>query len=114
MKFVLPKNEILRDKKEFNRIFSIGRWVKGRFLVLYFLPSEERKVGFAVSKKVSTNVEKNRIRRRLRELYRLNKDLFPENGHFIILGFKDVSDCSWSDLQRDLRTALRELRENLG
>jgi ribonuclease P protein component len=43
--------------------------------------------GFTVSKKVGTAAERNRVRRRLREIVRRNAALLPESGHdYVLIG----------------------------
>lgn len=43
--------------------------------------------GFTVSKKVGTATERNRVRRRLREIVRRNAALLPQSGHdYVLIG----------------------------
>lgn len=114
LSYNLTKDEILKNKKLYNKIFLTGNWVKGKHIVIYYVHSESRKVGFAVSKKVPTNVAKNRIKRRLRELYRLKKDIFPEKGYFVILGFDSAKDCTQADLEEDYISILKEVKKRVG
>lgn len=107
----LSKSEILRRKSDFRIIFSSGGRILGRWMAIYFLPAPERKVGFAVSSKVSTKALRNRIKRRLRELYRLNKEKFPERGRIVVFGYKNAGDCSFSLLESDLLGILKKLRD---
>jgi ribonuclease P protein component len=107
----LSKREILRRKEDFNEIFRKGRWIGGKFIVIYYLCSEDRKIGFTVPKKVPNKVLKNRIKRKLRELYRTQKDLFPPKGHMILHGQLTVIDASYDDLLIDLKSVLMKLKK---
>lgn len=93
-KFNLPKDEIIRGKENFNQIFKFGTVINENHVSIIFLKAESRKVGFVVTKKVKKAVDRNRYKRLLREIYRLNKDKFPEKG-YIILFAKGTSDNFW-------------------
>ena len=73
--FELNKSEILRDKRDFNDVYSNGRSYVNKNLVIYVLNDENYngKVGFAAGKKLGGAVVRNRVKRLLREAYRLNK-----------------------------------------
>ena len=45
--------------------------------------------------------------RKLREFYRLNKDLFAENGHYFLLVRAPVED--WGEFERKLKGLLKKL-----
>ncbi len=90
-KFGLPKDEILKGKNNFNRIFKFGTIISGYNVSLTFLKSDVRKVGFVVTKKIKRAVVRNRYKRLLREVYRINKAKFPEKA-YIILFAKGKSD----------------------
>lgn len=84
-KFDLPKTEILRGKENFDLIFKKGKTVSSNLVSIIYLKAETRKIGFVVSKKVKKAVVRNRYKRLLREIYRLNKNKFPEKGYIILL-----------------------------
>ena len=84
----LPKNEILRGKKSFSLVFSGGDVVYGHALSLRFLPEEQRRVAFAVSKKAGNSVKRNRIKRLLREVYRKNRESIGNFWIIFIVGRK--------------------------
>ncbi len=89
--FGLAKNEILKCKNNFNKIFKFGSVFSGHNVSINFLKTDNKKVGFAVTKKIKQAVVRNRYKRLLREVYRLNKTKFPDKGH-IILFAKGRSD----------------------
>lgn len=84
----LKKNEVLRGKKKFQRIFTKGHTFKGEHVSCKFFldPSSCEssipyfKVGFVVTRKVKRAVDRNRIKRLLREAYRLNKEIIFCHG----------------------------------
>jgi len=77
-KYGLPKTERLKKKREIRRLFSKGsRFSRGNLVIIY-RPGEGRKAGFVASKEIGGSVKRNRIRRILREAYRMNKDIFKD------------------------------------
>ena len=94
-KFNLSKDEILRRKDDFNQIFKFGKVIKGNHVSIIFLKADSRKIGFVVSRRIKKAVVRNRYKRVLREIYRLNKDKFPEQG-YIILVAKGISENFWT------------------
>jgi ribonuclease P protein component len=78
-------DNILKKEKDFNKVFKSGKRAFSDTVTLYYLPSTEFKVGFAVSKKHGTSVKRNRIKRLLREAFRsFSFENYPE-FFFVIL-----------------------------
>ena len=70
---MLPKQNRLKLKKDFERIFKQGKGYKQNFLFLKVLENglKETRFGFIVSKKISKKaVIRNKLKRRLREVIR--------------------------------------------
>ncbi|WP_264559994.1 ribonuclease P protein component [Flavobacterium sp. N2270] len=85
MAFTYPKNEKLKSKKTIGLLFSEGQSVSKYPLRLVYAENlfeneELIKFGVSVSKKYFKNaVDRNRLKRILRECYRLNKNILSEN-----------------------------------
>ncbi len=105
--FKLPKKEILRGKDNFNRVFEFGTVISGSNVSIIYLKADTRKVGFVVAKKVKKAVVRNRFRRLLREIYRLNKESFPEKGHIIL--FTKGKSNNFFVLQNEILELLNNL-----
>jgi len=79
----LPKKERLKGKQVFKAVFSKGKRVNHGNLTIVYLPAEQPSAGFIASKHIGGAVKRNRVKRILREAYRMNKDLFT--GLFVVL-----------------------------
>jgi len=65
----------LRKNHEFKRLYNKGKSAASQIAVVYFRRNgrAENRLGITVSAKLGGAVQRNRIRRRLKEIYRLNE-----------------------------------------
>jgi len=67
------------------------------------------RLGLTVGKKVGGSVVRNRVKRRLREAYRLNRERFP-TGYDIVIGAKpSAAQAPYREILADLLAALSRL-----
>ena len=76
----------LKKDCDFRKVYKHGKSFANRYLVMYILEnkSDSTRVGISVSKKVGNAITRNKIRRRIKEAYRLNIDENVKNGYDII------------------------------
>lgn len=68
------------------------------------MPDEAPRVGFTVTKKQGNAVERNRMRRRLKEAVRLSAGFAMEPGHdYVVVARRDVLGASFEALQAGLK-----------
>ncbi|MFA5228326.1 MAG: ribonuclease P protein component [Candidatus Paceibacterota bacterium] len=105
---MLPKENRLKKKKEFEAIFENGRIKKGKNIIVRYLGNgtEETKVGFIVSKKVSKKaVERNKIKRQLREA---TKQTDLKRGlSIIIIALSTIKDVPYGGIEEDVKKTLK-------
>lgn len=88
----MEKELRLRKNKDFQRVFKKGRAFRNRqFTMLAYRNVDfQTRIGFTVTTKYGTAVERNRIKRRLREIIRTNKkDIL--HGYDIVLIPKQIT-----------------------
>jgi ribonuclease P protein component len=68
------------------------------------------RVGFTVTRKVGTAVERNRIRRRLRALIDASAAIDPQDARDLVLvGRRNALDRGFGEMLDDLRSAMKRL-----
>lgn len=85
----------------FRRLYHTGASANS-FLVLYAKAnkSDMNRVGITVSKKLGHAVVRNRIRRRLREIYRLNEDQFQPGWDIVVVARSRCVDADFTSLTK--------------
>lgn len=110
--FRFTKAEHLTRKKEFERVFHEGRVFKNTLMVLYAAPNEHQnsRLGLVVSRKVGNAVQRNRVKRLLRECYRLNKHLLTSHVDIIAIPRQPFSpDLKLSDIEDGFKKLLLQI-----
>lgn len=78
----------LSRSRDFDAVYRQGRSVSSRFLVLYWFPQEEPaapRFGFSVPKAVGGAVERNKIKRQLRDVWRTRLERVPEGHDYVLI-----------------------------
>ena len=71
----------------FRRLYQKGKSAANKYLVIYCRRngSEENRIGYTISAKLGHAVVRNRVRRRLREIYRLNEHKFRPGFDLVVV-----------------------------
>jgi len=78
----------LSRSRDFETVYRQGRSVSSRFLVLYWFPQEEAaspRFGFSVPRSVGGAVERNKIKRQLREVWRERLERVPSGNDYVLI-----------------------------
>ncbi|MCW5206479.1 ribonuclease P protein component [Desulfobulbus sp. F5] len=78
-RFALPKSCLLRKTGEYNLVYRNGRRLRGQGFTLVCLSSNLpfSRLGISVQVKTGGSVRRNRIKRIIRETFRLHRQIFP-------------------------------------
>jgi ribonuclease P protein component len=99
----------LRKRREFEECYASGVRVSGRLLQVFLRPaSDAARLGVSVPKRVGNAVARNRVRRRLRELFRRNRRLFERSPVALVVNARPAAaKATFSDLAREYRDSVR-------
>jgi ribonuclease P protein component len=113
MDFKFTRQERLTKKKEFEKVFQEGKVIKDGRIVLYVMPNSlgVSRLGLVVSRKVGNAVRRNRVKRLIREVYRLNKHLLKSSVDIVAIPrYSLPPDVKLSHIESGFKKLLAQIR----
>jgi len=98
----LPKQSLIRKGWEFDKVYSQGKRLHGKgFTLVCRTNSEGRsRIGISVHGKIRGAVKRNRIKRIIRESFRLDRELYPPCADIVFAVRPDFSLSAPVDISR--------------
>jgi ribonuclease P protein component len=108
----------LKSRPQFLRVRE-GERRRGPFFIVEILdrkaPEEAPRAGFTVTKKQGNAVQRNRMRRRLKEAVRLSAQFAMKPGHdYVIVAHKDSLQVPFDELTKALVTRISSRQNSKG
>ncbi|MCS6860929.1 MAG: ribonuclease P protein component [Abditibacteriales bacterium] len=108
---MLPKAERLRRRRDFQTVLRTGRRMHHPLVTLYFLPRAAggRLAAFVVGRRVSNKAaRRNKVRRRLREAYRLRRHQVKSDVWLIFAAQPAAGKANFHQLAAAVEQLLRQ------
>ena len=101
MRFSVP----IKNNYEFRRVYNKGKSAATSCLVVYCRPyrtADRNRLGITVGTKIGKAVIRNKIRRRIKEIYRLNEEKLKSGYDIVIVARVRSRDAMYRELERDI------------
>ncbi|MGH9317285.1 MAG: ribonuclease P protein component [Thermoanaerobaculia bacterium] len=111
------RGDRLRKRREFEECYASGVRVSGRHLQLFLLSRQAAgpaRFGLSVSRRLGGAVTRNRLRRRLREIFRRNREVFGSAPFDCVVNLRaSAVGVAFSELEQDCLSAVRRAVEKI-
>jgi ribonuclease P protein component len=107
-RFSFRRYERLRRRKDYELAFRHGSRRHTQNFTIILRPNSLKfsRLGVTVGKKVGNAVKRNRVKRCLREFFRLHKHKLPPSNDLVIIAKKDAATLAYNDVREELAAVL--------
>jgi ribonuclease P protein component len=102
----MRKIKTLKKNYEFKNVLSKGKFYIGNYIIVYIKDNKktENYIGIAVNTKIGNAVKRNRLKRLIRENYRLKKNTLKKGKDIVFLINKkvDTENITYKDVENDM------------
>ena len=102
-------SESLKKNDDFRTVYKKGISYANKYLVMYVLPNNQQKnnqsinrLGISISKKVGNSVVRHRVKRLIRESYRLHEEMFNSGLNIVVIARTNASQISYAETESAL------------
>ena len=108
------KGDRILRRADFLRVQHQGRKVQTRSFLIMVSPAEHSRLGITVTRRTAGAVGRNRIKRLVREVFRANRELFPQECELVLVARAAATGLSLASLRAELTQAGPQLRRAAG
>lgn len=110
----MKKINTLKKNYEFKNVLTKGNFYKGKYVTIYIQKRNDNMnvIGIAVSKKIAKANKRNRVKRLIRESYRLNKNNLLQQYNIVFICNKNVKieELNYHIINEDIVNLFKKAR----
>jgi len=97
-------SESLKKNSDFQKVYREGKSCANRYFVMYILENGTgcNRIGISVSKKVGNSIVRHRLKRLIKEAYRLQEDMFNSGLDIVVIARVSAKEVSYRETESAL------------
>jgi len=109
--FSFTKADRILKRNEYIQLSKFGRKIQNQYFIAYYAPGRRGRprLGITVTRKFGRAVQRNRIKRFIREYFRLNKHLISGEWDINIIAKKEAADLSSEEIFGSLQNIFKRI-----
>ena len=106
------RENVLRRKEDFDRIYRKGKSFGDRYVVIFCMRNDLgfNRIAYLASKEVGNSGKRNRARRLMRESVRISDAEIRQGYDLIIIARNTINGKKCADVKKSIEAALRRLK----
>ena len=107
----LPRHQRLRRSADIQRVQRTGDRIRRRLLMILFVRNgtDQTRVGLTVSRKVGNAVNRNRVKRWLREAIRHQGDELPAGFDVVVVAHPQAANATFASVDDEVNQGLKRM-----
>ena len=97
---------------EISEVLEKGKFIQGQLINLYYLPFSEEKTAFLVTKRIKGAVKRNRVKRHIREAWRLRSEHLKKKAGVCIVAKQSAEKAKFNNLSKELNLLIKKTYDN--
>ena len=111
---IMKKTDTLKMNFEFKRVLTRGKYLSGKYIECFYINNNLKNknlIGIAISSKIANAVNRNYIKRLIRENYKnVEKNIKTgKNIVFLWKKSKNISDATYVNIKEDMSSIMKEM-----
>lgn len=104
----------IRNNREFRKVYDKGKSIANKHLVMFYIKNglDYNRVGFSTTKKLGNAIIRNRVKRLIKESYRLNNHELTNGYDIVFLARVRANNASYKDIEKSIINLFKRSKLN--
>ena len=107
----MKKNEIIKKGNDFSYIINNGKFVKDKFISIYYIKSKDNLFGISVPKKYGNAVSRNKIKRQVKNIIDKNKFNIKKEYDYVIILKSPLKKLKFNEIEKKLMEKFLKIKD---
>lgn len=99
----MKKREIIKSSRYYTKIINTNNAKRNKYYSIYYCKtSDDNKYGISIPTKTGTAVQRNKIKRRIKNIIDNNKNIVQKGYEYVIIVKKGIIDLTYQEMEKEL------------
>lgn len=106
----MKKIEIIKSSREYTEIINLNKSKRNTYFSIYYRKNnKENRYGITIPKKIGIAVERNKIKRRAKNIIDNHKKTIQNGYDYVIIVKKGILELTYQDMEKELLKLIKSI-----